>query len=198
MPDGHSKAQCRCCARTMNVQRTPRHVGRCFWLDTNRINAYSRLPNVNQLERWAQNDVIDLEMCEVSQQEAMAGGNATRSQKALSHLAWSVTGDSALAHQIENILFPSGACSENEKNDVRIVKMARLSCAILVTADGASKTQPGGILGNRHALSDLGVQVMTDEEAVAHVRERIAVRDGNAKYEAEKCGLPLPEWVGRD
>jgi hypothetical protein len=65
----------------------------------------------------------------------------------------------------------------NEANDVEIAFNANKYGAILVTADGGSRRQPGGILGNRVALARLGVQVMSDGEAVALVREKIQERD---------------------
>ena len=46
-------------------------------------------------------------------------------------------------------MFPNGAKDDNELNDVRIVCEAKKYEAILVTGDGGSKAQPGGILGNR-------------------------------------------------
>jgi len=180
------------------IQPTERYIGRCFWLDTNRINASGRLPNVTQLERWRDDGVITLELSEVAQTEAMAGGNPQRSLKALTHVTWGTTVDAELAQRIETILFPNGARNQNKRNDVLMVAMAMNCNACLVTADGASRTQPHGILGSRAALASLGVQVMTDDEAVAHVRDRIAVRDKVARYKAQKLGVPLPEWVGKD
>lgn len=43
---------------------------------------------------------------------------------------------------------------------------------------GGSRSQPGGILGNRDPLQAIsGARIMTADEAVAHVHERIQNRD---------------------
>lgn len=75
---------------------------------------------------------------------------------------------------------------------------ARKYDAVLVTADGASKSQPGGILGNRDALKKLGITVMTDVEAVALVDGAIQRRDDAARFAQKLTGEAPPEWVGRD
>lgn len=99
---------------------------------------------------------------------------------------------------IERILFPSGALTTNQRNDVDIVFNAAKYRRILITADGGSKRQPGGILGNRKALAALGVQILTAEEAVPLVQQRIEERDEIARLQAQTEGVPLPNWVGRD
>jgi hypothetical protein len=81
---------------------------------------------------------------------------------------------------------------------VEIVFNARKYGCILVTNDGGSRSQPGGILGNRERLRSLGVQVLTDEEAVAFVRQLIQERDDRERERARFTGEPAPEWVGRD
>ena len=67
------------------------------------------------------------------------------------------------------------------------------------TNDGGSRRQPGGILGNREKLlSQLGIQVLTDEEAVRLIRELIEERDSRERERSSITGQPLPQWVGRD
>lgn len=179
-----------------------RFVYLSFHLDANRINSRGGLSNVSRLERWHEDGVIMLEMSEVAQQEARTGGNVQRTRKALGYI-FSMT----LAHtaaeqqrirQIEAILFPNGAATQNERNDVEIAFNAAKYGRILVTADGDSQSQPGGILGNRTELQRLGVRVMRDSEAVELVRERIEVRDRNARRVAEQTGQTLPDWVDAD
>ena len=68
----------------------------------------------------------------------------------------------------------------------------------LVTDDGGSKRQPGGILGNRDALGQLGVKVMRDEEAVQYVIRQLLHRDRNAIDCWRVMGKPLPDWVNQD
>lgn len=72
----------------------------------------------------------------------------------------------------ESALFPDGARDENQLNDVHIVCEAAKYAAILGTGDGGSKTQPGGILGNRHKLKDI-VKILSPDEAVDFVRQKI-------------------------
>ncbi|HXU36694.1 MAG TPA: hypothetical protein VN937_10050 [Blastocatellia bacterium] len=69
----------------------------------------------------------------------------------------------------------------------------------LITNDGGSRRQPGGMLGNRKRLDEaLGIKIITDEEAVDQVRNLIRVRDDRAKWCHDNDGLPLPDWVGAD
>jgi hypothetical protein len=67
-----------------------------------------------------------------------------------------------------------------------------------VTNDGGSRRQFGGILGNRDKLQELGVQVLTDDEAVELVEELIRERDDRERTNSSITGQPLPEWVGKD
>ncbi len=61
-----------------------------------------------------------------------------------------------------------------------------------------SKRQPGGILGAKVALLELGIAVMTDEEACHLVEEKLDSRDRVAREWAEYQGKPVPSWVGQD
>jgi len=70
--------------------------------------------------------------------------------------------------------------------------------AILITSDGGSKRQPGGILGNRQTLRDLGITVMNDGEAVEFVLGKIEERDRLANEHSDHTGDPLPAWLGCD
>lgn len=66
----------------MNMPK--RFVNLDFHIDTNRINAKSRLTYMNILERWYKDDVIYLEMSEVAQNEAIKSGSPMRTEKAYS------------------------------------------------------------------------------------------------------------------
>jgi hypothetical protein len=80
--------------------------------------------------------------------------------------------------KIERVLWPEGARSANERNDVEVVAEAAKYAATLVTADGRSKTQPLGILGHREELARaVGVKILSPDEAVDFVREKIRDRD---------------------
>ena len=134
-------------------------------------------------------------------QDEAAHGNRNRARKAYSYivsLTRSSKEDIQLFNEIEKIMFPKGATTQNEKNDVEIVFNARKYGCILVTNDGDSRRQPGGILGNRDKLLQLGIKVLTDKEAVAFIKQCIIERDN---LEREKCnitGQTLPDWVGND
>ncbi len=99
--------------------------------------------------------------------------------------------------QVEAALFPDGVRDENQRNDVRIVCEAAQYAAILVTGDGGSKKQPGGILGNRHKLKGV-VQILFPDEAVDFVREKIRERDEFNIRLVKEFGGELPPWTGRD
>ncbi len=131
------------------------------------------------------------------------GADVARSQKA-SWMIYSMTAATTPderdeLRRIENILFDDGARTDGERNDVEIVFNAVKYMAILVTNDGGSRRQPGGILGNAVALQrEFGVRVMRDTEAVAYVEEKIMNRDEIARIVAHHSGLSLPDWIGKD
>jgi hypothetical protein len=84
-----------------------------FQIDANRVNSRSALANMNQLEAWRRSDVILLNMSQVAQEEAKAGGDPRRSRKATSYI-FSITHASTSSDRdglraIERALFPNGA-----------------------------------------------------------------------------------------
>ena len=166
-----------------------------FHIDTNLINSRGKLESMNQLEQWAQNEIILINMSGVSFKEAQADGDRLRTKKALSQI-FTLTDETidpagTLYKNIEQALFPGGAKDDNQRNDVKIVFDATKYAAILVTRDGGSKTQPGGMLGNRKRLRDY-VKIMSDLEAVALVKEKIAERDEFNRRVADEYGGELP------
>lgn len=179
-----------------------RFVGLSFQIDANRINGRESLQNMNCLEAWHKAGVVLINMSYTAQDEARARGDARRSRKAISYISTLTQTlnqhEQAELHTISRTLFPSGVKTQSERNDVDIVFNAKKYAAILVSNDGGSRRQPGGILGNRDALAELGVTVMTDEEAVALVRKKIALRDQRLRQMAALDGTTLPEWVGKD
>lgn len=169
-------------------------------IDTNLINARQKLDSVNQLERWYEDEVILINMSSTAQAEAKAYGNERRIRKASQQIFTATpaaTEGDRLFNQIEAIIFPDGAKDENQRNDVRIVCEAAKYCAILVTSDGASRAQPGGILGNRDKLRRY-VQILSPDEAVTYVREKISERDEFNRRVLREFGGELPPWTGRD
>lgn len=163
--------------------------------DANRINARGALQAMNQLEKWAEAEVIELFPSEVAQTEARSGGNATRASKALGYI-YSITLATSPEEQedlraIETILSNGATPDMNTLRDAEIVFNAAKYGAILVTADR-------GILDKAAGLEQRGTRIMTDEEAVAHVRQKLHERDEIARLVAQETGQPLPHWVGAD
>jgi hypothetical protein len=180
-----------------------RFVGLMFHIDTNRINARQKLENMNRLESWARNDVVTLDMAEVTLNEATAGNNPHRTAKAMDSISSetlaTTPNEKKMLTTIEQILFPDDADDDNKRNDVEIIFNAAKYCRILITADGGSKTQPIGILGNAVSLKKaVGVEILTDVEAVALVERKILARDALCRRRAELEGTPIPDWVGKD
>lgn len=169
-------------------------------IDTNLINARQKLPAVNQLEKWFEDEVILINMSATAHGEAKADGHTMRTRKANQNIFTAtppVKPSDPLYQKVESALFPDGARDENQRNDVRIVCEAAKYAAILVTGDGGSKTQPGGMLGNRDKLKGL-VQILAPDEAVDFVRQKIRERDEfNVRF-VKEFGGELPPWTGRD
>jgi hypothetical protein len=67
----------------------------------------------------------------------------------------------------------------------------------LVTHDGGSRTQPGGILGNRDKLKGI-VKILSDSEAVGFIRNKITERDEFNQRVNKEFGVDLPAWTGKD
>lgn len=185
------------------MEMPSRYVYLDFCIDTNRINAKNKLPSMNQLEIWGEKGIIAIDnMCDVAQDEA-SKGSSSRFEKASSYV-YPITLDSHKQSddfiKIKNILFPAKkALKQNEENDVIIVFHAKDTHCILITNDGGSKRQPGGILGNKdRLLNQIVVKVIRDADAVILVEQKIRERDERAHRIAKKFGEPLPEWVGKD
>ena len=185
------------------MEMPSRYVYLDFCIDTNRINAKNKLPSMNRLRIWEEKGIISIDnMCDVAQDEA-SKGSSSRFEKA-SGYAYPITLDSHKQSddfiKIKNILFPAKkALKQNEENDVIIVFHAKDTHCILITNDGGSKRQPGGILGNKdRLLNQINVKVIRDTDAIILVEQKIRERDERAQRIAYKFGKPLPEWVGKD
>lgn len=181
---------------TMKLERRMLYI--LLHIDTNLINAKQKLAAVNQLEKWAADEVILMNMSGTAHAEARADGHPLRTRKANQQIftATPVARDE-LYYKIADALFPQGLINQNQENDVSIVHEAAKYQAILVTSDGASKSQPGGILGNRDKLHGL-VKILSPEEVVEFVRNKIRERDEFNARVAQQIGADLPEWTGKD
>lgn len=171
-------------------------------IDANRINSRQTIDAVNRLEQWHRDDIIELWMSAVAQLEATQGDDRARRKKAFGYMFSETLAETeqerARLSAIECAIFPKGARTASEQNDVEIVFNADKYQAILVTADGGSKRQPRGILGSRRELDALGVRVMTAEEAVQLIAQQIAARDRNILEGCYRLGITPPPWVGQD
>lgn len=176
--------------------------GPSFQLDTNLINARQKLEEVNQLERWRDDGVISLVMSGVAHAEAKADGNVARTKKAASHVfTIRANGEAAeddMFAEVEAALF-GRIETDNQANDVRIVCDAIKWHAVLVTNDGGSKSQPGGILGSRDRLRAIAdITILSPVEALQLIRRKIAERDAFNAQVSTLTGDPVPAWHGKD
>lgn len=185
----------------MPIEMQRRMLPIMFHIDTNLINARGKLDTMNQIEKWANDEVILINMSGISHDEAKAGGNVARTRKANTHIFTMPDEDvgphDPLHRRIEEALFPGGAQDDNQRNDVRVVFEAAKYGAILITRDGGSRSQPGGMLGHRDKLRD-AVRIVSDVEAVELVRKKIQERDDFNRRVEREFGLPLPGWTGHD
>jgi len=168
-----------------------------IFIDANRINALQRDADMNQLEVWAKNGVIELRMPDTALEEVEAAGSKQRA-KTIGMLVWChlITTDEerAMLTKIEAILAEGKQeFSENDKKDATIVFTAwKYSSAVLVTADG-------WLLHKAKAIqAAIGVQIISAADLVNLLRDRIERRDQRVREIATRRGLPVPEWVGKD
>lgn len=169
-------------------------------IDTNLINARQKLSAVNQIEKWFENEVILINISGTVRCEALAGNYVPRTRKTNEQIYTATPAmepSDFLYSKVETALFPEGTRDDNQRNDVRIVCEAAKYAAILVTEDGGSKRQSGGIIGNRDKLRDV-VQILSPNEAVAFVREKIMERDKFNVQFTKEFGGKLPPWTGAD
>lgn len=140
-----------------------------FHFDANAVNARQANLDLNRLEDLARSGAVQIDYSRTAYDEAAAGCEL-RAQKADEHVWMKPSGQPEFEEQkradIARIVFPDGVKTTSEENDVEILLTAFLCGAILVTSDGASKTQPRGILGSKADLAKIGVRVMTPSEAL--------------------------------
>ena len=188
--------------RVITMEMPKRNIYKMYHIDTNRINARQKLQTMNILEKWANDEVIEICMSEVAMNEASTGSSSHRAHKAMSHI-FSCTPSSTQKdfnrwQAIEQTIFPDGCINQNQKNDAEIVFNADKYGVTLITDDGASNRQPGGILGAQSKLRQMGITVLRDSEAITEIESAIQDRDDMARLIHEEYGLELPYWVGKD
>lgn len=157
-----------------------RHLGSYYFLDANCINARQVDQNINQLEHWHQEGVISILIPQIAATEAVRGSDE-RLKKSWDYpmLFESRPGQTNpyIVSLIEHIVFSQGTTNKNQRNDVAILAVAELYGYPLITNDGASNTQPGGMLGNAKALANIGISVLTPRSAVTDIAERLKRRE---------------------
>jgi hypothetical protein len=145
-----------------------------FHLDTNRINSNGKLPYINKLEKYATLDIIELEWSlPIYDYELTAQRHFDKaSGRLVAHPAIRTPEEEKRLRQIEQILFPGGPRNRNERIDALALFTAKKYHAIFITDDG-SGGKLRGILTHRQELGEIGVDVMTDAEALALIEEKL-------------------------
>lgn len=145
------------------------HTELSFFLDANCVNARQFIGALNELERLRDAGAITLIYSRATHGEAGCG-NKLRTAKAAKYSFMTVDpewGDNPEVRlAIQNILHPNGVCTPNQRNDVEAVYYAERLRWPLVTTDGASKSQPQGILGCAAELLELGIEVIRPQDAL--------------------------------
>lgn len=144
----------------------------CFFLDANCVNARQQNDALNVLERWRDQEIVTLIYAEITKIEA-SYGDEVRKDKADEFTCVQVneTGDNPEVREaISKIVFPKGPKNQNQMNDVDAVYHAERLRWPLVTMDGNSRSQPGGILGHCDELNAMGIEVLAPQQAVSRVR----------------------------
>lgn len=140
-----------------------------FHLDANAVNARQENPDLNRLEDVVRSGAVWIDYSRTAYDEASSGCEL-RDQKAEEHIWMELRGQPEFEEQkradIARIVFPNGVKTTSQENDVEILLTAFMCRAILVTSDGASKTQHRGIHGSKADLAKIGVRVMTPNEAL--------------------------------
>ncbi len=159
-----------------SVVRSPSPIA-IFLIDANQINACRHVDEMNELERLQALGMVELLMPAPADDEARVG-SANRANKVDTYFTLDARAGQGTMfdrrEEIEQIVFPAGALLQNEINDVHILEVARHTRLPLITRDGASKSQPGGMLGNADALLALGITVVTAATALAKVLDLLA------------------------
>lgn len=145
-----------------------------FHVDTNLLNARQKIEEMNELEKMHDKEQITLVWSETSQNEALNNSSEFLKKKANTHIYTINDEDeytqTAIELDIFKIMEIENNSSSNDINDAKIVCEAHKYGAILITNDGASKSQAKGILGRKEELRKY-VQVVTPIEALEIARK---------------------------
>jgi hypothetical protein len=143
-----------------------------YLLDANACNARQSIPALNELERLAEEGLIQLCYTYVTWDEAQRGSVMRRIKvDDFFYLGLASDDENKLIQEqwrkkIENIVFPFHEKSESQRADIEALLIVKMAGGCFVTRDGGSTTQPGGILGHRDKLALLGIEVVGFDEAL--------------------------------
>lgn len=154
---------------------------------------------MSELEEWSRRGVIGLEWSEPIYDEL--------SRDALHGRRWQKIRGTLVAHpritnpneikqlaEIKRVVFARGPLNPSEQNDALALFTARKYRAFFVPHDGAGG-KPRGILTHRNELAALGVHVLTDEEAVAMVRDTLSAVATEERRHMQESGEAEPSWI---
>ena len=147
-----------------------------YLFDTNCINARQRNEDVNNLEDLHNERKISLSMPKIAYSEAGFGSLLRKQKSENYYFEGIVNQEHRFADkytQIENIVFPNGEKKQNQKNDVDILVYLAITRTPFITMDGASKSQPGGMLGNKAALKKLGIKILSPSDALVEIASTV-------------------------
>jgi hypothetical protein len=131
-----------------------------FLLGANACNAKQAIAELNELERIGRSGRIDLQYTETTWDEARR--NSERRQAKVHKSLFTGANvnrelEAPWREAIARAVFPEGIVTDDQRRDVEALLTAKLAGGYFVTRDGASKTQPGGILGHKAELAALGI-----------------------------------------
>lgn len=176
-------------------------LGLTFQLDTNRINTRGNETATTELEKWAELGVIELEwsrsVYDELSQDAPNGRNWRKANKRLvAHASITAPEEHQKLREIENIVFPGGVLNQNEKNDLFALFTAWKYLTIFVTLDGLSG-KPRKILTKQMALKRIGVNVMSDTEALAFMHDHLSKKANKERLLSNSLGQSEPAWISK-
>lgn len=181
-----------------------RRLRQPFIVDTNRANTRRQLFAMNKLQQWKSDGVIRLNYTFEIQRELERCRNpkfreASHALGVLFARSCSAIEEKEQRDKIAGIIFPNGLKDNTDRVDVDTIRVAQLWGAIVITDDGASKRQPGGLLGATLRLHrEVGVKVIRDVDAEGMVSRLINQRDQLEIFEAAFEKRTVADWCGKD
>jgi hypothetical protein len=150
-----------------------------YYLDANCINARQKDPALNELEALHEEGKILL-IPRPAYDEARVRSEV-RQEKTENYCFVGIVDYERFKTRltIEHILFPNGAKTDNPKKDIEILEVARQTRTTLITMDGASRSQPSGMLGHRDELAKFGIKILRPAEALAEIKTLLGNNGGD-------------------